>query len=84
MLKFVEFQQQKHPKTVEKLLKMVNCRDKIRVFGTIFLTRKNVLKYVLNVLNVFFCKKKHILTNPGYSADFRRSRLVIAAEILVF
>ena len=40
MLKFVEFQQQKHPKTVEKLLKMVNCRDKIRVFGTIFLTQK--------------------------------------------
>ena len=47
MLKFVEFQQQKHPKTVEKLLKMVNCRDKIRVFGTIFLTRKN------DVLNMF-------------------------------
>ena len=47
MPKFVEFQQQKHPKTVEKLLKMVNCMDKIRVFGTIFLTRKN------DVLNMF-------------------------------
>ena len=41
MLKFGDFQQQKHPKTVEKQLKMVNCMDKIRVFGTIFLTRKN-------------------------------------------
>ena len=41
MLGFVDFQQQKHPETVEKQLKMVNCRDKMRRFGAIFLTRKN-------------------------------------------